>query len=108
MQPVPFPTELAQAAADQARTVARVINEKMAVVSGVARSAAAEWRGGYADDFGLVMPDTSMSASELASRLLRLAAEIDDAIVGADAENRRREALRSQYDWDRTHPRGGR
>ncbi|MGH3586189.1 MAG: hypothetical protein ACRDQ0_07670 [Pseudonocardia sp.] len=106
MQPVPFPTGLARCAADQARAAARVINEKMPVVSGAARRATAEWRGGYADDFGLVMPDTEVSASELASRLLRLAAEIDDAIAAAAAENNRRANLRSEYDWKRTHPRG--
>ena len=106
MQPVPFPTGLAQCAADQARAAARVINEKMPVVSGAARSATADWRGGYADDFGLVMPDTEMSAFELASRLLRLVAEIEAAITAAAAENNRRANLRSQYDWERTHPRG--
>jgi hypothetical protein len=52
------------------------------------------------------MPDTAMSASELASRLLRLAAEIEAAIAGAVAENNRRANLRSDYDWKRTHPHG--
>jgi replicative DNA helicase len=80
----------------------------MPAVSGAARGATADWRGGYADDFGVVMPDTEMSASELAGRLLRLAAEIEAAITAAATENKHRADLRSQYDWERTHPRGPR
>jgi len=101
MLPVPFPTELAGPAAEQCRAVARLITEKMNAASDAAGTATPTWTGGHADDFDLVWPDTETSATELVQRLYRLAGEIDAAVSGAAAENRRRATLREE--WDREH-----
>jgi hypothetical protein len=62
------------------------------------------WSGVYADDFDIAWPDTELSATELTERLRRFAGQLDDAVGAAEAENRRRAALRAQYDCERAHP----
>ena len=98
MQPLPFPAAVAQAAADQCRAVATLVDEKMSVASTAAATATAAWTGVYADDFDIAWPDTELSATELSGRLRTLAGELEDAIAEAAAENERRAGLRA--DWD--------
>ena len=98
MQPLPFPVAAAQAAADQCRAVATLVDEKMSVAATAAGTATDTWSGVYADDFGIAWPDTELSATELSGRLRSLAGEIEDAIAEAAAENERRAGLRA--DWD--------
>lgn len=100
MQPLPFPTAAVQAAADQCRSMATLVDGRMAVASAAAVEARASWAGVYADDFGITWPDTETSATELSERLRRLAGELDDAIDAAAEENERRAGLRAQYDCE--------
>lgn len=97
MEPVPFPTAAAQAAAAECRSMARLVDEKMGIVSAAATEARARWQGGYADDFGIAWPDTEQSGSDIADRLRLLAGQIEDALATVVAENRRRESLRQDY-----------
>jgi len=97
MQALPFPAAAAQAAADQCRAVATLVDEKMSAAS-TAAATTASWSGVYAVDFGIAWPDTEMSATELSGRLRTLAGQLEDAIAEAAAENERRAGLRA--DWD--------
>lgn len=98
MQPLPFPTAAAQAAADSCRSVARLVHDKMDVAATAAFAARAGWSGVYADDFGIAWPDTEMSATDLVERLGRLARDFENAITAAKDENERRAGLRADYD----------
>jgi hypothetical protein len=104
MQPVAFPTASVQAAAARCRSVARLVDEKMAAASMAAATARVTWSGAFADDFGIAWPDTEISATELVERLRRFAGQLDDAVDAAAAENRRRTDLRARHDCERTHP----
>lgn len=104
MQPLSFPDAAVQAAADECRSVARMVDEKMAAASTAAGTATASWTGVYADDFDIAWPDTELSATELSERLRRLAGELEAAITAAADENTRRAGLRSTYDCERAHP----
>jgi uncharacterized protein YukE len=101
MQPLPFPTAAVQAAAEQCRSMATLVDERMVLASTAAVDARAGWAGAYADDFGIAWPDTELSATELPERLRRLAGELDDAVTAAADENTRRAGLRA--DWDCQH-----
>ena len=104
MQPLPFPAAAAQAAADQCRAVATLVDEKMSAASTAAATATATWTGVYADDFGIAWPDSELSATELSGRLRTLAGELEDAIAEAAAENERRAGLRADWDCRRAGP----
>jgi uncharacterized protein YukE len=105
-QPLSFPTADVAAAAAECRSMARLITDKMSLASTAASAARTNWRGVYADDFGIAWPDTELSASELVERLNRLAGQLEGAIATVAEENTRREGLRSDLDYQRKHPRG--
>ncbi len=98
MQPLPFPTDAVVAAAEQCRSMATLVDERMLVASTAATEARAAWAGVYADDFGIAWPDTEMSATELSERLRRLAGDFDEAVGAAADENERRAGLRAEWD----------
>ena len=104
MQPLPFPAAAAQAAADQCRAVATLVDEKMSAASTAAATATATWTGVFADDFGIAWPDSELSATDLSGRLRTLAGELEDAIAEAAAENERRAGLRANWDCRRAGP----
>lgn len=101
MQAIPFPAAVVQAAADECRTTARLVDDKMDIASTAAGPARMSWTGVYAADFEIAWPNTEESASELATRLRRLAGELEDAITAAADENSRRARLRAEYDCQR-------
>jgi uncharacterized protein YukE len=98
MQPLPFPVEAVRAAAEQCRTVATLVDEKVSTASTAAATAVGSWTGAYADDFGIAWPGTELSAAELVERLRTLAGQLDDAVDEAAAENERRAGLRAEWD----------
>jgi hypothetical protein len=98
MEPIPFPSDAAAAAAARCRSMAGLVNDKMTIASTAAGPARTGWTGGHADDFNVAWPDTEMSATELIERLNRVAADIEAAAGAAVAENRRRAELRSEFD----------
>lgn len=104
MQPLPFPTAAVQAAAEQCRSMATLVDERMVLASTAAVDARAGWAGAYADDFGIAWPDSELSATELSGRLRTLAGELEDAIAEAAAENERRAGLRADWDCRRAGP----
>jgi hypothetical protein len=106
MLPVWFPTSAAVAAAAECRSMARLVDEKMAIASNAATEARTRWEGAYARDFGIAWPDTELSATEVSERLRRLAGELEDAVATVAAENQRREALRQNYDAPAPEPPG--
>lgn len=103
MRPLPFPAATVQAAADECRATARLVDDKMDIASTAAGEARSAWTGVYADDFAIAWPNTEESAEELASRLRRLAGELEDAIGAAADENERRNRLRAEHDQSRRH-----
>lgn len=102
MRAISFPAAAVQAAADECRAAARLVDDKMDIASTAAGPARTSWSGVYADDFEIAWPNTEESATELAARLRRLAGELEDAITAAADENSRRADLRAAYDCQRT------
>ena len=100
MQPLPFPTAAVRGAAEQCRSMATLVDERMSTASTAAGEARAGWSGVYADDFGIAWPDTELSATDLSERLRRLAGDLDDAADAAAEENERRAGLRAQWDCE--------
>lgn len=101
MRAIPLPTAVVQAAADECRATARLVDDKMDIASTAAIPARTSWTGVYAADFEIAWPNTEESAAELATRLRRLAGELEDAITAAADENSRRAGLRAEYDCQR-------
>lgn len=101
--PVQFDHQLASAAANALRDAVAQLRQAMSIDVPLGRTALANWRGPYADQFGTTFDDQQRrTVPQLIDDLLTWAKRIDDAGAAATALQTRHDQANRR--WHEAHP----